>query len=268
MSAFVKRTHLVPCAGWLSVFVLGACAQSLPARGPAPVVVVEAAAPTPPVAIPPAPPKSASELTPAERVERYLPLWRAALALRCGAVPADAERELHVVEAHVDVADPQALFQTLKVHFTFEIDWAKLDLVDTIAIRIPDDPFLLAIAHDVKRSPNGWLSIDDATMFAAAPLLELAVLGTQLSRVPFRSHLAFASMDAAKAALPGSTGAQFDDRTLKFELARQNDEKQAPGLYLRGAYGRIPGKQSCLWADLNVVSGAADRSESPCGATD
>ena len=252
----------------LAALLVAACAPrpAVSTDGP-PLIVVASPAPAAPLAVAPAL-VSASNLSDDELVERYHALWRAALAQKNGGSPADVDHELTVTKERIKrvpgrPSDPST---ALVVEYVFTIDWAKVNVVDVVPIRIAADNPALTIFPVAARpsAADGWLAISDATTLATASPVMSALLGTRLARVPFASHLKYPSLDAAKAALPGTARARFIEPSVRLELARADDPKEAAGLYLRGT-GNIPGTKQCLYADLNLVTGQAERTEGYCG---
>lgn len=217
-----------------------------------------AASPLPSAAQPttsstPAPARSSAEPTDDELIEKYTPVWRALLAKKNSVSVADVERGVAVTTRSIQrLAGFGIMFQIV---YSLKLEWASASAHDSFLVRF--DPQSKQAAALFPGMTDRWFSQAEIESLPDGPF------GGKATRMPIGKHLKYASLADAMKALPGTSGAKFNEEGRVF-LPRAEDIKN--DLYLEARSDLLPGRKTdCLSVRLNLVTGEVQRSKESCG---
>lgn len=204
---------------------------------------------------PPIPPGVAGEVAPADETEaelvaRYTKTWRRVSAAKSQMSSGEHERRATVESAELVTWNEGTSFT---VKYRVRLGWHVEANLDQLPVRV-----------DVPASGPSFgvpfdRFLDDAgvdTLLAADPL------AARLIDIPREESMAFASREAALAALRAAARAPIDPEHVTIDSASPGD---APGHLFMRALATVDAKKNvCRDTKLDLMTGKADVSDRPC----
>jgi len=193
------------------------------------------------------------DLSEVELRERYVAVWKEIFAEQQHLSVQELERSVAITRQQIDRSVNGT---SLSLEYNIKVDWATVGGLGDLLLRVDPADSSPALR---KLPADRWLEPAEAAALARATPATRPAEGP----LPLGKHLKFPSRAAAVAVLAGTYRASFAKDAGTIELARP--QWPAKDLYLT-ARGTIDEKRNeCLDVVLNLVTGVAVRTKTPCG---